>query len=151
MLNSEKKSKSPYVRLSASDKANPEKYYHVVFLLRPDVSSGDAEDFFKRKILPIYTSFNGTIKNVEYWGLRNLAYRIKKYKKAHFYSMKTIAEPALNTELDRVFKISEACIRHIVIRTVDVNDGPSHMIMDMEADIKNGDTIFDDKYVIKMQ
>ena len=70
--------------------------YESTFIARPDISSqqvdGLAEQF--REIL---TESGGEVAKTEYWGLRSLAYRIKKNRKGHYYFMNIDAPPQRST------------------------------------------------------
>src|ERR1700743_1749046 len=60
--------------------------YEHVFLARQDISAHEVETQSKQ-LKGIIESFGGKIEKVEYWGVKSLAYRIKKNRKAHFTLM----------------------------------------------------------------
>ena len=94
--------------------------YESTFIARPDVSSqqvdGLAEQF--REIL---TEAGGEVAKTEYWGLRGLAYRIKKNRKGHYYFMNIDAPPEAIAAMERTMRINEDVIRYLTVR-VDQHD-----------------------------
>ena len=86
--------------------------YESTFIARPDISSqqvdGLAEQF--REIL---TEAGGEIAKTEYWGLRSLAYRIKKNRKGHYYFMNIDAPPEAIDAMERTMRINEDVIRYM--------------------------------------
>jgi len=70
-------------------------YEHVV-ISRPDISTNQVEEFVQNLASKI-ENMGGTVEGAEYWGLRNLAYRMNKNRKAHYSLLKVNANPS---ELD---------------------------------------------------
>jgi ribosomal protein S6 len=74
--------------------------YEHVYLARQDLSTQQLDaltDQFKNVI----TSNGGSVAKSEYWGVKSLAYRIKKNRKAHFSLLNIDAPPAAITEVER--------------------------------------------------
>ena len=98
--------------------------YESVFIARQDISAAQveamADDF-----AGIITSAGGSIQKREYWGLRSLAYRIKKNRKGHYilFNMETDAETM--KEYERVMGLNEDVLRFLNIRIEEVQEGPS--------------------------
>ncbi|MGA8172496.1 MAG: 30S ribosomal protein S6, partial [Methylocystis sp.] len=67
--------------------------YEHIYLARQDISPQQAEALTVQ-FKTIITSLGGTVGKVEYWGVKSLAYRIKKNRKAHFTLMNIDAPPA---------------------------------------------------------
>ena len=61
-------------------------YEHVV-ITRPDISTTQVEEFVQNLATKI-ENMGGSVEGAEYWGLRNLAYRMKKNRKAHYSLLK---------------------------------------------------------------
>ena len=66
-------------------------YEHIV-VSRPDISSTQVEEFVQNLATKI-ENMGGSVEGAEYWGLRNLAYRMKKNRKAHYSMLKINALP----------------------------------------------------------
>lgn len=99
-------------------------FYESTFIARQDLSKQDIArltDNFSNIVI----ANGGKIVKTEYWGLRNLAYRIKKNRKGH-YSMLAIDAPAEAVkELERNMGISEEVMRAITIRVEKIDEAPS--------------------------
>jgi small subunit ribosomal protein S6 len=65
------------------------------------------------------------VKKREYWGLRNLMYRMRKNRKGHYVLLNLSAPPAAVAELERTMRINEDVIRYLTIRVDELEDGPS--------------------------
>ncbi|HXZ17504.1 MAG TPA: 30S ribosomal protein S6 [Roseiarcus sp.] len=101
--------------------------YEHIFLARQDVTPQQVEaltDQLKAKI----ASLGGAVTKVEPWGLKSLAYRIKKNRKAHFTLMNISAPSEAVVELERTLSINEDVIRYLTIRVAELESGPSAML-----------------------
>ena len=98
--------------------------YESTFIARPDISSqqvdGLAEQF--REIL---TEAGGEIAKTEYWGLRSLAYRIKKNRKGHYYFMNIDAPAEAIDAMERTMRINEDVIRYLTVRVDEHDPNPA--------------------------
>ena len=98
--------------------------YESTFIARPDISSqqvdGLAEQF--RETL---TDAGGEVAKTEYWGLRSLAYRIKKNRKGHYYFMNIAAPPEAIDAMERTMRISEDVIRYLTVRVDEHDPNPA--------------------------
>ncbi len=102
-------------------------YYESVFIARQDVSAGQVDgiaDAFGELI----GSHGGRITKREYWGLRNLAYRIKKNRKGHFVLFNIDAPSAAVQEFERNMRLHEDILRYLTIRLDELDDTPSAMM-----------------------
>ena len=57
----------------------------------------------------------GEVAETDIWGLRKLAYPIQKKSEGYYVVMQFTAAPELPKELDRRLRISDSCMRHIII------------------------------------
>ena len=101
--------------------------YESVFIARQDVSSAQVEAMAD-EFAGIITSTGGSIKKREYWGLRTLAYRIKKNRKGHYvlFNMETDSETL--KEYERIMGLNEDVLRFMNIRIEEVDEAPSIMM-----------------------
>ncbi|HMK90496.1 MAG TPA: 30S ribosomal protein S6 [Methylocystis sp.] len=98
--------------------------YEHIYLARQDISQQQAEALtgqFKN----VVASRGGTVQKVEYWGVKTLAYRIKKNRKAHFTLLNIDAPPAAIAELERQESINEDVLRTLTVRVDALEEGPS--------------------------
>lgn len=101
-------------------------YEHVV-ITRPDISPAQVETFVE-ELSGFLKDKGATIGKTEYWGLRNLAYPIKKQRKGH-YSLLNIDGPAEAVhELERRLRISDDVMRYMTVRVETLSDEPSPVL-----------------------
>ena len=105
-------------------------YEHVV-ITRPDVSSNAVEEFVQNLATKI-ENMGGTVEGAEYWGLRNLAYRMNKNRKAHYSLLKVNAHSDVIHEIERTHRISEDILRYMSIRVDEFNEDPSPILKKRE-------------------
>ena len=101
--------------------------YESVFIARQDITSTQVEAMAD-EFAEIITSAGGAIKKREYWGLRSLAYRIKKNRKGHYvmFTMETGSE-ALR-EYERIMGLNEDILRFMNLQIDELEEGPSIMM-----------------------
>jgi small subunit ribosomal protein S6 len=99
-------------------------FYEVTFVVRPDVSRADITKM-EEELTAALTELKGKVKKSEYWGLRSLAYRINKNTKGHYVFFGIEAGADAVHELDRLLRINENVVRHLVIRVDALEQEPS--------------------------
>jgi len=101
--------------------------YECVYIARQELTAAQAEQLSK-DLTKIVSSNSGEIKRQEYWGLRNLAYKIRKNRKGH-YTMFHIEAPASTIEeLERNMRLNEDILRYLTVKIDKLPDGPSVMM-----------------------
>jgi small subunit ribosomal protein S6 len=86
----------------------------------------------------IITDGNGRVAKNEYWGLRSIAYRIKKNRKAHYVQLDIDAPAAAIAELERQIGLSEDVLRYMTVRVDELEAGPSAMMRRSERSERDG-------------
>lgn len=89
--------------------------YEVIFILHPSLDE-DAVKANIEKFKGVVENGGGTIENVDFWGKRKLAYEIAKVNDGYYTLMNFTATPELPRELDRIFRITDGVLRHIIIK-----------------------------------
>ena len=89
--------------------------YEHVFLARQDISQAQV-DALTKEYGDIISEGGGRIGKVEYWGVKPLAYKIKKNRKAHYSLMNLDAPPAAVAEMERRMRLAPDVIRFLTIR-----------------------------------
>lgn len=102
-------------------------YYESVFIARPDISGAQVEALTET-LKSIISENGGSVGKTEYWGLRNLSYRIKKNRKGHYSLLNLDAPPAAVRELERNLSINEDVLRYVTIRVDVLEEEPSIMM-----------------------
>jgi small subunit ribosomal protein S6 len=98
--------------------------YETTVITRQDISTAQV-DALNDAITAIIAERGGEVKKREYWGLRTLAFRIKKNRKAHYTLFNIDAPPAAITEMERTMGINEDVLRFMTIRVDELEEGPS--------------------------
>jgi small subunit ribosomal protein S6 len=98
--------------------------YEHVFIARQDIS-GAQVDALADAFTQLVADNGGEVKKREYWGLRNLTYRMRKNRKGHYVLLNLSAPPAAVAELERTMRINEDVIRYLTIRVDELEEGPS--------------------------
>ena len=101
--------------------------YENIFLVRPDVSSAQVETMAK-EFSDIIENGGGSVPKTEFWGLKNLAYRIKKNRKAHYILFNLDTPHEALHEMERQMGLHEDVMRHMTIRVDELEEGPSAVV-----------------------
>lgn len=98
--------------------------YEHVFLARQEVSPQQVEALMK-EFGQVITDGSGTVGKTEYWGLKTLAYKIKKSRKAHYALMNIDAAPHVVAEMERRMGLSTDVLRFLTLRVDEHETEPS--------------------------
>jgi small subunit ribosomal protein S6 len=115
------------------EKGRPMALYEHIYLARQDISAQQVEAL-TAQFKAVIESFGGKVEKVEYWGVKSLAYRIKKNRKAHFSLLNIDSPPAALTEMERQMGINEDIIRFMTIRVEALEQGQSAMLRKRDDD-----------------
>jgi small subunit ribosomal protein S6 len=107
--------------------------YEHVFLARQDLAQAQV-DALAETASKIITDNGGKIVKTETWGLRSLAYRIAKNRKAHYVLIEFDAPTHVVLELERQTQINEDVIRYMTLRVDAHEAGPSAMMRKRDRD-----------------
>lgn len=103
-------------------------FYETVFMTRQDLGEAQVKALTD-KYTKIITDNGGKVHKVEQWGLRTLAYRINKNRKANYTLIESDAPAAAIIELERVLRLEEDVLRSLTVREEKLSEGPS-VVMD---------------------
>ena len=112
--------------------------YEHVFLARQDLAQAQV-DALAENATKIIADNGGKVVKTETWGLRGLAYRIAKNRKAHYVMLDIDAPAAAMAELERQTGINEDIIRYMTIRVEDHEKGPSAMMRKQDRERSRGE------------
>ena len=89
--------------------------YETIFILHPSLDE-EAVKANIEKFKGVIENGGGTVENVDFWGKRKLAYEIAKVNEGFYTLINFEANTELPKELDRVFRITDGVIRHIIVK-----------------------------------
>jgi small subunit ribosomal protein S6 len=107
-------------------------YEHVV-LARQDLSAQQVEEFITQ-LKGVIEQMGGKITKTEQWGVKSLAYRLRKNRKAHFTFMNLDAPTAVINEIERQERLNEDVLRYLTVRVEEHEQGPSAMMRKADRD-----------------
>ncbi|AQS87440.1 30S ribosomal protein S6 [Neoasaia chiangmaiensis NBRC 101099] len=111
--------------------------YESVLIARNDVSQAQVEAIVE-EIDTLLTQDGGSIEKREFWGLRSLAYRIKKNRKGHYVLLGLNARPDQIRELERQLGLNEDVLRVLTLRVDEIDQNPS-AILSRKGDDRGGE------------
>ena len=112
-------------------------YEHVI-IARQDISPQQAEAL-NDTIKGIIEELGGHIAKIEYWGLRNLTYRVKKNRKGHYSLLAIDAPAAAVQELERQLSLNEDVLRFLTVRVEEIDLELSPVLARRDRDRERGD------------
>ncbi|AKS39763.1 30S ribosomal protein S6 [Anoxybacillus gonensis] len=89
--------------------------YEIMYIIRPNMEE-EARKAVVERFNNVLTENGAEITNVKEWGKRRLAYEIEKFRDGYYMILNVVAKPAAVQEFDRLARISEDIIRHIVVK-----------------------------------
>ncbi|MGZ0186759.1 MAG: 30S ribosomal protein S6 [Alphaproteobacteria bacterium] len=108
-------------------------YYENIFIARQDMSPAQVE-----AMADTYSALveerGGKVMKREHWGLKTLAYRIKKNRKGHYVMLDVESDGETVVELERQMRLSEDVIRFLTVRLEEVTEAPSPMMSRRDRD-----------------
>jgi small subunit ribosomal protein S6 len=108
-------------------------FYENVFIARQDIAPQQVETL-TQGFGDIVRNNGGAVGKTEYWGLRNLTFRIKKNRKGHYVLMNLDAPWQAVVELERNMRINEDIIRFQTVKVEALEDGPSAVMQSKGRD-----------------
>ena len=106
--------------------------YESVIIGRQDLTNSQFETLID-EFTSVIKSHEGEIKKTEYWGIRNLAYKINKNRKAHYYMLNISSSPETISEYERLLGLHEDIIRFLTVKIDKVDENPS-LLMNNKVD-----------------
>jgi small subunit ribosomal protein S6 len=111
--------------------------YECVLIARNDVTQQQVEAIADG-IGEQLGNDGGEVKKREYWGLRSLAYRIKKNRKGHYMLLGLDAKPAFVAEMERQLRLNEDVLRFMTLRVNAIEEAPSAILSRKSDDRDRG-------------
>jgi small subunit ribosomal protein S6 len=107
--------------------------YEHVFLTRQDVSGQRVEELAEH-FKGVIEQRGGAVGKTEFWGLKSLAYRIEKNRKAYYTLMNIDAPHDAVGEMERQMRLNEDVLRYLTVRVDELEEAPSAQMQKKERD-----------------
>ena len=111
--------------------------YECVFIARNDVTQQQVEAIAD-SVAAVVGEAGGEVRKREYWGLRGLAYRVKKNRKGHYMLLGVSAPAGAMQEVERQLGLNEDVLREMTIRVESISDEPSAILAKRGDDRERG-------------
>ena len=98
--------------------------YESVFIARQEISTQQA-DALAETFANVIAENGGTVSKRENWGLKSLAFKIKKNRKGHYLMFNLDAPAAAINEMERQMRLHEDVLRYMTVRVEELEEGPS--------------------------
>ena len=123
--------------------------YESVFIARQDIATTQV-DALGEQFTKIIEGLEGKVTKREYWGLRNLAFRIKKNRKGHYVLLNVDATAAAVNEMERNMRINEDVLRYLTVKVEEHDPNQSPILQrdrerDRDRDGRDGRTGWDER------
>lgn len=102
-------------------------FYECVFIARSDITPQQVEALAEQ-MAEVIAQGGGKVGKREYWGLRTLAYKIKKNRKGHYMLLNIDAPWPAVAEMERQLRLNEDVLRFLTVRVEALDEGPSAAI-----------------------
>lgn len=89
--------------------------YEVLYIIEPELEADTVKELVE-KFKGLVEEQGGTVKGIDEWGKRRLAYPINHRREGYYVLMNFNANPAVAQDLDRVLKITAGIMRHLIVR-----------------------------------
>lgn len=112
-------------------------YYESVLIARQDLSAQQVEQLAD-ELTEIVKTNGGDVAKRENWGLRNLAYKVKKNRKGHYVLLNLDAPAEAVSEYERVMRFNEDILRYLTVKVKELDPEPSAVLQNRGARDERG-------------
>ena len=110
--------------------------YETIIILQPDLGEDDIS-VVTGKIQDVVTSYKGELFRLDDWGIRKLAYSIKKCARGRYYYVRYDGDAALIAELERRLRLDEKVLRY---QSVNITDEPEKVVPEKKAPVAESES-----------
>ncbi|MBK5276067.1 MAG: 30S ribosomal protein S6 [Desulfuromonadales bacterium] len=103
--------------------------YETIIILQPDLGEDDIK-IVTGKIQDVVTSYKGELSRLDDWGIRKLAYSIRKCARGRYYYVRYDGDAALIAELERRLRLDEKVLRY---QSINITDEPEKVVPEKKA------------------
>lgn len=101
--------------------------YELTYIVRPDVPTTQVEAMLG-KVTDILKKHKGKVVKTEQWGLRTLAYPMKKHKRGYYTYLGINVEGSAITDLEHQLQLAEDVLRYMTVQVEDLGKEPTPMM-----------------------
>ncbi len=105
--------------------------YETIFILQPELSEDDIKSV-TTKAQDVITTYKGDCLRMDDWGIRKLAYPIKKSARGRYYYLRFDGDSALIAELERRLRLDDKVLRY---QSVNITDLPERIVPEKKVDV----------------
>ena len=105
--------------------------YETIIILQPELGEDDIK-IVTTKVQDVITSFKGELHRMDDWGIRKLAYSIKKCARGRYYYVRYDGVAEMIAELERRIRLDEKVLRY---QTVNITDEPEKVVPEKKAPV----------------
>lgn len=99
--------------------------YELMFIVRPDVDGEEAVDQQIERYGRMIVDNGGEVTGVDKWGRRRFAYEVKGFTEGYYVVIQFRSDDAVVNELNRILKIADEILRHIMVRLDEPKSAPA--------------------------
>lgn len=89
--------------------------YESIFIIDPELAEEERKGLIE-KLTKVATDNEGQVENIEEWGLKKLAYKVKGNKEGFYVLLKLKAPPTAISELERSYRLTDGVIRYLTVK-----------------------------------
>ncbi len=105
--------------------------YEHTLIARQDITTAQVEAIAE-ELRTFIEENGGKVDKIEHWGLRSMAYKVRKNRKGHYVLLNIEADAPVMHEMERKLRINEDVLRHMTIRVEEFTEGPSPILAKRE-------------------
>jgi small subunit ribosomal protein S6 len=109
--------------------------YETIIILQPDLGEDDIS-VVTGKIQDVVSTYKGELFRLDDWGIRKLAYSIRKCARGRYYYVRYDGNAALIAELERRLRLDEKVLRY---QSVNITDEPEKVVPEKKAPVAESD------------
>ncbi len=95
--------------------------YESVLIARQDLGAAQVNTLVS-ELSEVIKKEGGEVVKIDNWGLKNLAYRIKKNRKGHYVLLNIVAPASAISEYERLIRLNEDVIRYMTVKVEEFNN-----------------------------
>ena len=108
-------------------------YYESIFIARQDISPVQVDSLVDT-FVKVLSNGGGKVTKKENWGLRTLAYKIKKNRKGHYVLMNVESSASAISEMENQMRLNEDILRFMTVKVEKLDEEPSYMMRNKDRD-----------------